>query len=201
MEDNENALTEVIEELEDAARDTGGDQVEAGNLIDALDERGYGPALAVLPLIELTPLGGIPGFPTVLAIVLAALTLRFLMGYEHFWAPDWLRKRKLKTERVIKSTEWLKPISMRIDETLHERLSQFTGPMAQRVAGIVILCLLLTVPPLEVVPFATSAPMIVVSIFGMGILFRDGLLMLLAFIGAALALGFGLWTLMGSGGF
>ena len=198
MKKEEGALTDVVAELEKASGE--GDAVEVGHLIDALDHRGYGPALAVLPLIELTPIGGIPGFPTLLALTLAIITVRLLMGYEHFWAPRWLRQRKLKSDRVIKSVEWLKPVSLRIDAKLHERLSRFAGPTARRAACIVILCLLLTVPPLELVPFATSGPMIVVAIFGLGLHYRDGLLMLLGFVGAVIAVVGGLWGLIASGG-
>ncbi|MGK7753365.1 MULTISPECIES: exopolysaccharide biosynthesis protein [unclassified Roseovarius] len=198
MREEEGALSDVLEELEKALE--GRDSVEAGRLIDALDHRGYGPALATLPLLELTPIGGIPGFPTFLALTLAILTIRLLAGYEHFWAPDWLRRRKLRSERVIKSVDWLKPLSLRIDAKLQERLSGFAGSTARRAACIVILGLLLMVPPLEVVPFATSGPMIVVAIFGLGLLYRDGLLMLLGFTGAVFAVVFGFWGLVGSGG-
>lgn len=197
MREEKGALTDVVEELENVSE--GEDKVEVGHLIDALDHRGYGPALAVLPLIELTPIGGIPGFPTLLAFTLAIITFRLLMGYEHFWAPGWLRRRKLRSERVMKSVEWLKPVSLRIDAKLHERLSRLAGPPARRAACIVILGLLLTVPPLELIPFATSGPMLVISIFGLGLLYRDGLLMLLGFIGAVVAVAWGLSGFFTSG--
>lgn len=199
MKECEGALTDVIEELENSAESTDGPEVAVGDLIDALDHRGYGPALAVLPLVELSPIGGIPGFPTLLALTLAAITVRLMMGYEHFWAPGWLRRRTLDSDRVIKSMDWLKPVSARIDATLHERLRPLVGPAGRRAACIVILCLLVTVPPLELVPFATSGPMIVIAIFGMALLFGDGLLMLLGFIGAAIAVAVGLWAFLGSG--
>ncbi|UOA32211.1 hypothetical protein DSM110093_01997 [Sulfitobacter sp. DSM 110093] len=185
MADQSSALMDVIGEIKDASE--GKDTVEVGQLIDALDERGYGPALAVLPLIELTPLGGIPGFPTLLALLVAILALRMLMGYAHFWAPNWLRRQHLGASKVLKSVEWLRPISEWIDEKLHARLSRIAGPTGQKLACGVILCLCLSVPPLEVVPFATSAPMIVISIFGLALLYRDGLLMLLGFVGAGIA--------------
>lgn len=197
MHDEEGPLTEVIEELEEASE--GGDRVKVGHLIDALDERGYGPALAILPLTELTPIGGVPGYPTLLALTLATLVLRLLLGYEHFWAPDWLRQRKLKSDHVNKSLEWLKPVTHWIDERLHKRLASIAGPMGQRVACFVILGILLLVPPLEFVPFATSGPMIAVSIFGLGLLYRDGLLMLLGFAGAALAVSFGVYMYLNAG--
>ena len=196
MRTREGPLTDIIDELERSAEDTEGDVVEVGHLVDALDHRGYGPALAILPLVELTPIGGIPGFPTVLAIALALITLRLLMGYDHFWVPDWLRRRRLDSDKVIKSMEWLKPVSLRIDATLHERLSPLAGRSGQRAACIVILCLLLTVPPLELIPFATSGPMIVIALFGLGLLFRDGLLMLIGFIGAGIAFAGAIWGLL-----
>ena len=198
MKTREGALNDVIEELHGAARADDGDKVSVGDLIDALDARGYGPALAVLPLLELTPIGGIPGVPTALALVIGALTLRLVMGYEHFWAPDWLRRRKLNSSRVEDSLEWLRPIALRIDAKLHERLRWFASRQAQQVACLVILGLLLTVPPLELIPFATSLPMIVIAIFGMAILFRDGLLMLIGYCTAALAV-VGIIYLSGAG--
>jgi len=200
MRKEEGVLTDIVGELERSAHATEGDAVAVGDLIDALDHRGYGPALAVLPLVELTPMGGIPGFPTLLALTLAIITARLLMGYEHFWAPDWLRCRRLGSNRVIRSMEWLKPVSLRIDAKLHERLLFLSGPTGRRAACIVILCLLLTVPPLELVPFATSGPMIAISVFGLGLLFRDGLLMLVGFLAAAVVAGVGLWSLAGSEG-
>lgn len=174
--------------------------VSVGDLVDALDEQGYGAALAILPLIELTPIGGIPGVPTLLALILATLCIRLLLGYEHFWVPGFVRRRTLTKSRVEKSVGFLKPLALRIDKRLHERLRPLAGKNAQRAAAVVILILLLSVPPLEFIPFATSGPMIVIAIFGLGILFRDGLLMLLAFVGAVLALGAALTFLVSTGG-
>lgn len=194
MSTQNGTLTEVIGELKKAAE--ADDKVAVGELIDAMDQRGYGPVLAVLPLVEISPLGGVPGFPTLLALLLFTLTARLLLGYEHFWAPQWLRKRELKSKRVITAAEWLKPVSARIDSGLQERLVIFAGATGRTVACVIILALLLTVPPLEVVPFATTIPMLIIAIFGLGLLYRDGLLMLIGFVGTALACGAGLLWLL-----
>lgn len=60
-------------------------------------------------------------------------------------------------------------------------------------AGLCIL-LALTVPPLELLPFATTAPMAAIAAFGLALLVRDGLLMVIATLlaGAAVVLGAGL---------
>lgn len=199
MKKRQGALSEVIAELRGAASATDGERVSVGELIDALDERGYGAVLAILPLVELTPIGGIPGLPTALAVTLALVTARMLMGYEHLWLPTWLRRRRLAAGKAEASLHWLKPIAERVDAKLHQRLERLAGPAGQRAAGIVILCLLLIVPPLELVPFATSAPMIVIAAFGLALLFRDGLLMLVGLCGTLGVAGLGIWLLAGGG--
>ncbi|ETX29004.1 exopolysaccharide biosynthesis protein [Roseivivax isoporae] len=199
MRKREGALSDVIEEMRHATGGCRAGRVSVGDLIGALDERGYGAALAVLPLLELTPVGGIPGFPTLLAVTIAIITVRMLLGYEHLWAPGWINRRTLDARRAEASLAWLKPVAGRIDAQLHERLVRLAGPVGRRVAGIAILCVLLTVPPLEVVPFATSAPMVVTSLFGLAILFRDGLLMLVAGTALAAAMTGSLWLLFGGG--
>jgi len=200
MRKQQGALSDVVEELKRATPHGEADKVSVGDLLDALDERGYGPALTVLPLLELTPIGGIPCFPTLLALTIAIITVRLFMGYEHFWAPVWIRRRQLKSRHVMKSLDWLKPVTLRIDGQLHERLRPLAGRTGQRAACVVILATCATVPPLEIVPFATSGPMIVISIFGLAILFRDGLVMLAGLAAAAIAAGAVLWYLLGASG-
>ena len=47
----------------------------------------------------------------------------------------------------------------------------------------------MTVPPLEVLPFASSAPMLATAAFGLALLVRDGLLMTIATVLAGVAVG------------
>ncbi|UMA67119.1 exopolysaccharide biosynthesis protein (plasmid) [Roseivivax marinus] len=196
MRKQEGALSVVIAEMRDATGKHRRGRIGVGDLVGALDERGYGAALALLPLLELTPIGGIPGFPTMLALSIGIITARMLMGYEHLWVPDWIGRRTFDADRAESALQWLRPIANRIDAKLHERLVHLAGPAGRRIAGVAILLVLLTVPPLEFVPFATSAPMIVISTYGLALLFRDGLLMLLAFIGTGTAAALAFWVLL-----
>ena len=62
-----------------------------------------------------------------------------------------------------------------VDVVLRHRLSFLTKGLALRlVAGLCIL-LTFTVPPLEIIPFASSAPMAAIGLIGLGILSRDGI--------------------------
>ena len=69
-----------------------------------------------------------------------------------------------------------------------------------RIAGAVVIALAATVPPLELLPFASSAPMLAIAAFGLALLVRDGLLMLIACALSVAAIGGGLGWFFNRGG-
>ena len=74
----------------------------------------------------------------------------------------------------------MRPAGQRMDRWFHGRLPILTsGPFVRAAAGAIIL-LALAVPPLELVPLATTAPMAAIAAFGLALVVRDGLLMMAA---------------------
>ena len=59
-----------------------------------------------------------------------------------------------------------------------------------------MIAICLTVPPLDLVPFGGSGPMLAIAMFGLAILVRDGVLMIvaLALSAGAVTLGLLLWS-------
>ena len=57
-----------------------------------------------------------------------------------------------------------------------------------------VLLMCMTVPPLEVLPFASSLPMGTIALFGLALVTRDGRLMALAWVAFAAAAA-GIWWL------
>jgi len=106
-------MEEVVEGIEDLT-----DHREKVCLGDALDEfgsRSFGPLLVLLPLIELSPVGGIPGVPTVLALLIASIAVQILFGKEHVWVPGFIEKRALSADRLNKWAHRLEGTAARID--------------------------------------------------------------------------------------
>ena len=169
------------------------DHVTIGDLMDAFGGRTYGPFLLVPALIELSPLGGVPGVPSVLALVIALFAVQMLLGRDHFWLPDWLANRAVKIDRVDQADDKMRPVTERLDRWSSDRLSALTGGAAQRAAAALVLLLCLTVPPLEFLPFASAVPMAAIAAFGLGMIVRDGIVMLAGFALTAVALGVGIW--------
>ncbi|KQN71776.1 exopolysaccharide biosynthesis protein [Sphingomonas sp. Leaf62] len=174
------SVGDVLDRLQDLGEQAGGERVRLGDMLEAMGHRAYGPFLIVLPMIEISPVGGIPGLPTALAAVLALLAVQLVLGREHLWLPGFLANRGMTAGKLLTVVDKGRPIAKRLDQWFHNRLPALTkGPMV-KVAGIAVILLCLTVPPLELLPFASTAPMAAIMAFGIALLVRDGVLMMVA---------------------
>lgn len=197
MADDPHSVGDILDRLDDLAEQQ--DRLTLGRTIEAFGHRSYAPFLVILPLLEISPLGAIPGLPTMLALVIALIAVQMLFGRKHLWLPGFLANRSVTSEKAKKAIKKVRPIAERMDEWFHGRLPALTqGPMV-RLAAAAIIVLTLAVPPLELLPMATTAPMAAIAAFGMALLVKDGLLMVIAFTAAAGALAVGAGLLSGRG--
>ena len=173
------------------------DRVSVGDVLDAIGDRSYGPAILIPALIEVTPIGGIPGVPTFLALIIALCALQMLFDKDHLWLPGFIQKRAVSGAKLHKAADKLDGIAHRLDKWFHGRLPRFVKQPWPRIAAVAIIILCCTVPPLEFVPFASTAPMLAIASIGLALLVRDGLLMLVALGLSILSLAVGA-GLMGS---
>ena len=134
-----------------------------------------------------------------LIILVAA---QMLFGRKHLWLPGFVARRSVSRQKACKSTAKLWGVARIMDRWFHGRLPGLTRGPFVRAAAVLCILLALTVPPLELLPIATTAPMAAIAAFGLALLVRDGLLMVVATIlaCAAVALGLGLLGSGGSGG-
>ena len=170
------------------------DKVKIGDVVEAIGKRSFAPFLMVPALIDISPIGAIPGLPTFLALMIAITAMQMLIGRDHLWLPGFIANRSRKSEDVRKAADKLNGIASFLDRHFHGRMPRFTTKFFQRVAAGIIILLTLCVPPLELLPLATTAPMAAIAAFGLALLVHDGLLMLVAMglSAAAVALGVGL---------
>lgn len=184
-----NDILDRVVELADA-----GDEVKVGDVIEALGGRGFGPLLVVIPLIDISPIGGIPGLPTALALVIVVVAVQLALGRRHLWLPGFIRRRSVSSLRAKNAAASLRDLARVMDRWFHGRLVWLTQGPFLRVAAVGVIALACAVPPLELLPFATTAPMLAIAAFGLAITVRDGALMIAAIVlaGAAVAIGLGL---------
>lgn len=191
------SASDILDRLRDVAN--GEEQVPIGDVVQAMGARSFGPFIMLPALIEISPLGAVPGVPTFLALVIAITAAQLLFGREHLWLPGFVRNRSAKSDKVLKAVDRLRPIAEWMDRWFHGRMKRFASGPFPRIAAACVIALAMTVPPLEFIPFASTAPMAAIAAFGLALIVRDGLLMLIAGVLTVAALGTGI-ALAGGGG-
>lgn len=179
-------LTGVLDILDKKADD---DRITIGSMVEAIGNRGYGPLILAAALIELLPTGGIPGIPTMVALLVILFAGQMVAGRQTPWIPEKLRTKGVAREKFEKAREKIKPVTTRIDRVLKPRISSLTTPAAARLVGITCILLAMTMPPMEVVPFLSYIPAAAIALFAVGLCAKDGLVILFGFI-VAVAGGF-----------
>ena len=172
--------------LERAIEDIDGDKVTLGDVLELFGDRSFGPVITLLGLLTvIPPLGGIPGLPMVVGVVVILFSAQIIFGRKHIWVPGFIRKRSISKDKLKKADEKAKPWLKRIDNLISERLEVLTNSWSVYIAAIVVTFLALMMIPLELVPFVAGTPGAAIAIFGLAFVARDGVLML---IGYALAI-------------
>ena len=185
MADTPKSVCDILERLTEIGEKN--DQASIGDIVGSFGSRSYGPVLLVPALIGLSPVGGIPGVPTFLAATLLLIAVQLVFGKKQLWLPGVIEKRSVEGEKLANAAEDMDKVGKWMDKIFHGRLEAFTGPTAARIAAGIIALLCLSVPPLELLPFAVVLPMAVIAAFGIALTVRDGLLMLIAFLGSGAA--------------
>jgi len=162
-------LERLLERLEQAGEP--GEPVSIECMLQATDERSFGALLLVPGLLVLSPLSGIPGLPSVFAVMVSLIAVQLLFGRERFWLPRWLLKRSASRSKYDKAIGFLQHISGYIDRLLRRRLT-----------SVLCLAIAATMPPLELIPFGNSIAGAGLSVLGLGMMARDGAMVIAALL-------------------
>ena len=77
MADDPHSVCGVLKRFRELGEKAGEDKVKLGDAVQAMGHRAYGPFFIVFPLIDISPVGGIPGLPTAMALVMVLLAQLF----------------------------------------------------------------------------------------------------------------------------
>lgn len=194
MENHEPSNLESLLDALQGAEDSNEDSVSVDDLVEATGRRSFGPLLLVAGMLVASPLSGIPGFPTLSALIVLLIATQLLLGRSSFWLPQWLLRRELDQSKVDSALKFLRPPARWIDKLLKPRLSMLTRGVFVYAIGALCALLAIAMPPLEMVPMASSIVGAVLAAFGLGLIAHDGLLIVLAL---ALCTGTAAWLIFG----
>ncbi|MFQ3787096.1 exopolysaccharide biosynthesis protein [Halomonas sp. A29] len=174
-------LIELMRAIESI--DTPSGRIRFDEVLDAIGRRAFGPLLLLAGLVTLMPVvSGIPGVPTLMALFTLLVCGQLLVGRRTFWLPGWLRNRTLPSDKVHKGLKWMYKPAKWIDRLLYSRITFMTGKQGIRLTALACFVLALAMPPMELVPMAVNIAGVALTLFGLSIMARDGLLSILAFI-------------------
>lgn len=182
-------LEDLLERLAEAARREG--RVSVAEMLAAAGQRSFGPLLLVPGLIVLSPLSGVPGLPSAVAVLVLLVAVQLLYRRHHVWLPEWTLRRSVSSGLLQRAVRILRPAARVVDRLTRPRLRLLADAEGPALYPIALLCVLiaLTMPPLELVPFANSIAGAALTAFGLALITHDGLLALVAGIICAT----GLW--------
>lgn len=187
-------LTGVLEVLERRTRRR--QRIDVDVLLDAFGGRLIGPLLVVPALLLISPLGAVPFLPAVLAIFILLVAAQQAIGGRRPWVPRWLARCSVDRRRLVDATQWLKPITRRVDRLIKPRMVLLVcGPMRLLLA-LAACVMALLVFPLAPIPFAVQLPAWGLVMLGLAMIAHDGALAALGLTLALATVGLTLWVLL-----
>ena len=180
-------LEQLLERLGEAKGDHGRVTVDA--MLDEIGHRSFGPLILFAGLVTLSPVGDIPGVPSIIAVFVVLISGQMLAGRKYFWLPRWLLKRSVSQKRFEKALRWLQRPSAWIDRFIRPRLRALTGVTGRHAIAVTSLVIGLALPLMDFVPFSASGGGTALTAFGLAVIAHDGLLALLAFAATVAVLG------------
>lgn len=184
--------------LETAAHEMDGRDGSVSDLLDIYDDRAFGPIFSLLGLlVVLPPLGAIPGLPMVVGVIIILFSAQLLLGRNHPWVPRFIGRLSVSGQKISTARKKSGKALAQIDNLIEQRIAWAISPVFRRVAAAIVLLLGALMIPMEMVPFAVALPGAGVTMIGISLVARDGLLMLVALTLSTGAFALSLVLLMG----
>lgn len=162
--------------------DAQGGAVTLDWVLAQLHERAFGLFLLVLALPCCIPF--LYGVPQVVALPLMFIAAQIVMGRQAPWLPERLGKRTVSAEGLQNLADRAGPWLRRIEAVSRPRLVALTRAPMDRVVGLALV--LFSGSILLPIPLTNTVPGFAVVVVAMGLLQRDGILVLLgALMGTA----------------
>ncbi len=153
--------------------------VTVAEIPDALDARAFGLATLIFAIPSVIPMP--PGVPTVVGIALLIVSVQMVIGRQELWLPKFLSKRGFSRKALVSGFEKIKPQLEFVEKFARPRMLALTGNTATVLIGVVIMIMaIVLILPLP--PGGNFPPALACAILGMGLVERDGIIVLLGLV-------------------
>ena len=168
----------ISERLDQLVVEADGKSVSLGWVLAQLHERAFGLFLLFLALPSCIPF--LYGIPQVVALPMMFVAVQILLGRRVPWLPEKLSARLVTAESLSQLAGRAGPWLRRIEASSRPRFTALTRAPADRLVGLALV--LFSASILVPLPGTNTVPGFAVVIVAMGLLERDGLLVVLGTI-------------------
>lgn len=165
----------------DRAGDEGAGHVRVGDIIHVVGDRSFAPLLMLVGMLLVSPLSGVPTFPSMVAGIVLLVTLQMLCGRRHFWLPARLLNIQVPCDKLQTALTWLQRPARFIDRITKQRLAVLVRGPSIYVIAVICLSIACLLPLMELILFSSSVAGAVLVVFGVALVARDGVLALLGY--------------------
>lgn len=156
-------------------------RITIADLLTQFGDRTFGMLFLFLALCNFIP--SVPGTSGVLGLALMLVAIQLVIGRQQPWMPNAVGRRSLSSESLRRGAAKVVPYLRRLERLCRPRLAFATTATAERLVGLLVLCLAVVIAlPIPLV--GNLPPAVAVLVMALGLIERDGLLIL-----AGLAMG------------
>ncbi len=185
------ALTQIVDEM--AATAEAG-QSDVDTLVRVAGGRGVLPIMTFTALLIVSPLSGIPFVSSICGTIIALCALQAAIGRRRLWLPGFLKRRQINPRRLVAAMARIRRVARWLERRATRRLGWLSLPPASQVFLVFAASYGAVMPFLELVPMSSSLLALAVVLTGLGLMLRDGVLLLISLLPPILA-AFIVWSI------
>lgn len=183
MNNNNNDIPSTSELFEKLLKTHKEKKVKLSDLIESFRETGFSILLIIFAAPMALPLPAL-GIAQVLALPLLFLSFQLTAGFRSPWVPEKLGNKTIERKTLVKVSEIMIPFLKKIEFFLRPRIRFLSSRFGDRLIGII--CIICSISVAMPFPFSNTVPSMGIVAMAIGLLERDGLVILAGMlIGAA----------------
>lgn len=176
----DNGLTSTLNAIQDETQK--GDKISVGDIVEALNSRGYGALLIGPALITVLPTGAIPGIPAICSLLIIFISVQILMGRSEPWLPKRFKEISFSRKDFMSKLGKVKPYTKKVDKFFYPRMEYLVRHEIQPFIAVLCIILAINIVVLGWIPFLAMVPAAAILLLGLGLSAKDGLLVGCSFI-------------------
>lgn len=172
-------ISDMLSKVFIKKKESDDDYLTIHEIMQLLDERGFGIMIIIFALPNLFP-GFLPPIPTLFAIPLSVFSVQMILRMDAPYLPNFISKRKLKRASLQKAINKSLPYMTKVESIIRPRIEIMTTETVQRYLGVLMLLFSLTVA--LPIPLTNFWPSVALILIGIGLVTRDGLAVIVGLI-------------------